>query len=155
VHGRTYPAKPLNSLITSPWAIEERPGAIVAATRRDDHTRLFTASANATRLAAERLRMDRIDLAEQLADGKLADMRAPGGEHADFAEFARFVLGVVRGYLAGEAEDLGALADWIEGEIHKAAAARVGPRPLTVCTLRTANPRHRDVVDSPDALLFA
>ena len=48
-----------------------------------------------------------------------------GGAHdraPDFLTFARFVLAVVRGYLAGETEDLGALTMWIEGEMGKAAA---------------------------------
>jgi hypothetical protein len=63
------------------------------------------------RFAAERLRMDPIDLAEQLEDGKLADMLARDGDGGYFMGFARFVLVAVWRYLAGEAEDLGALAD--------------------------------------------
>jgi hypothetical protein len=119
----TYSPKPLRSSIDSPWAFEAHPGFVIASTWREDHTRLFAAAANAMRAAAERLAMDPVDLAEQLEDGKIADLLAPREGIADFLGFARFVLGVVRGHLGGEAEDLGALALWVEGEIERVAAA--------------------------------
>src|SRR5262249_30636349 len=81
--------------------------------------RLPTASTNAMCCAAERPRVEPIDLAEQLGDGKLADLLAPHGGRADSVGGARFVVGVVWGCLAGEAEDLAALADWVEEEIER------------------------------------
>jgi hypothetical protein len=118
----TYSPRPLNSSIDLPWAVEAHPGLVIAATWREDHTCLFAASAHAMR-AAERLAMKPVDLADQLEDGKIADLLAPREDIGDFLGIARFVLGVVRGYLAGDAEDLGALGLWVEGEIERVAAA--------------------------------
>src|SRR5262245_43997170 len=118
----TYSPRPPHSSIHSPWAIEAHPGLVIAATWREDDTRLFAASANAMRAAAERLAMDSVELAEQLECGKRADLVAPREDIGDLLEFGRFVLGVVRRYLAGEAEDLGALPLSIEGEIERVAA---------------------------------
>src|SRR6266567_906281 len=70
----TYGPKAVNGDINAPWLIEERPGVVLAALWMEDEARLFTAAANAIRLATEHLGMEPLELAQLLEDGEIAEL---------------------------------------------------------------------------------
>src|SRR5438067_1979344 len=70
----TYGPKMLHGHTNAPWLIEERPGIVLAGLWDEEYARLFTAAANAIRLAAERLGVDALALADILEDGAIADL---------------------------------------------------------------------------------